>query len=211
LLCACACTAGFGREFSLDDCDAAIRTVRDEIARAAGEEKKKVLGGYLAVLERARDTKDVKGTLLLFHASACDHADTVRWLIREGADVNAKDSDGTTPLIGAVLMGSAESVRLLVAAGADVNARTGDNASTLLMIAPRSQKCMEIARLLIAAGADVNAKNDKGSTALSFAALAGNAEYVKFLLASKADVSVINKGGATALDAAVVTGHADIV
>ena len=54
----------------------------------------------------------------LFVASGSGHTDTVRVLLAQGADVNAKDNDGTTALMLARGTGQEEISRMLKKAGA---------------------------------------------------------------------------------------------
>lgn len=134
----------------------------------------------------------------------------VKYLIAEGANVNAAGRDGETALMSAVLKGSDELTGMLVAAGANVNAK--DKAGkTALMYAPQYHSSNPVVvKVLLAAGADVNAANDDGRTALMQAAGAGSAEIVKLLLDAKASVNTKDKKGLTALMAAGATYGAGI-
>jgi ankyrin repeat protein len=83
----------------------------------------------------------------LFYAIRGRHSDVLRWLIREGADVNATDEFGTTALIEAVEQDDLECVEALLAAGADIGVDANGTALT------RAQSRPVILRLLDA-GAD---------------------------------------------------------
>ena len=91
--------------------------------------------------------------------------EAARWLIANGADVNAKDDDGETPFHG---IWSAEIVKLLIANGADVNAKNDDGMTPLHRKA-QFGSAAEIAKVLIDNGAEVNAKSKDGWTPLDWA------------------------------------------
>ncbi len=65
---------------------------------------------------------DRAGRTALHYAATDGELDTVRRLIAEGADVNAKEDAGWTPLHFAADQGDLDIVETLIAAGADVNA-----------------------------------------------------------------------------------------
>ncbi|MFO0897751.1 MAG: ankyrin repeat domain-containing protein [Pirellulales bacterium] len=125
----------------------------------------------------------------LHYAAANGQLEVARWLIEQGADVNAEagryeNEHGSTALHAAVRRGDVSAARLLLEAGANVNA-PGYGFSPL-----HDAESVEMARLLLSRGADVNGKAwHDGSTPLHYAALHGNLELVKLLIESGADVN----------------------
>ncbi|XP_052795844.1 NAD-capped RNA hydrolase NUDT12-like [Mya arenaria] len=69
---------------------------------------------------------------------------------------------------------------------------------------------MDDVRLFLKGTFDVNVKNERGWTALMFAARNGHMGVVKELLQHGCDTTVINSTGQTALDMALFWNHADV-
>lgn len=61
------------------------------------------------------------GVAALSWAAILDDTEITKFLIEEGADVNAKSRDGSTPLHSAAFLGRVEIAELLIQQGADVN------------------------------------------------------------------------------------------
>ena len=80
---------------------------------------------------------------------------TLKDLIRAGADVNCSDTQGWTPLFHAAGIGSSEIMRLLIASGADLDSHR-DKGFTPLFLAILSRH-LEAIRLLLDAGASSDA------------------------------------------------------
>lgn len=96
-----------------------------------------------------------------------DRSNIARYLIEEGADVNATDSKGETALMWAAYAKDSERmVKLLLEKGADPNLRTKD--STALMRAAAGGN-IESVKMLLQAGAFVDATDENGKTALQIA------------------------------------------
>lgn len=57
----------------------------------------------------------------LFLAAGEGKLDVVRYLLDEGADVNARENWGSTPLIEAAYSGHADVIKELLLRGADIN------------------------------------------------------------------------------------------
>jgi ankyrin repeat protein len=96
--------------------------------------------------------------------------ESVKLLIEEGANVNAKDKRGETPLHEATKYGRLELVELIIKNGANVNVKNRDGQTSLYYSAASTylendpeKRYEKVAKLLIDNGADVNCKNREGT------------------------------------------------
>jgi ankyrin repeat protein len=153
------------------------------------------------------ETNSINWTALLFAARSC-RVEAVRFLIAEGADVNANDNFGRT-----VLMYAASPFR------------QGDDPFNKEV--PEKEDCLDILRLLIASGANINERaiddnnsviairvidyDEKGFTALMYAARGGRIEIAGLLLDSGADINFKSDDGIDALLIAVREGDSEMV
>jgi uncharacterized protein len=114
-------------------------------------------------------------------AAVFGHAAAAKYLVAQGADVNAVATNGSgyTALTGAVASGYTEIVAWLLTQGADVNHRYGPGYSPLLTAAANGH--LEIVKLLLQHGADPLAKANDGQTPLSLAETRGHAHIAEFL------------------------------
>lgn len=114
--------------------------------------------------------------------------ETLRTLLRDGADVNEAAGDGMTALHVAAERGDAALAEALIVAGSNVEAGTRIGNYTPLHIASRNGRT-GVVTLLVAAGADVEARTtNSGVMPLHLAAASGSAGAVRALLDAGADV-----------------------
>jgi uncharacterized protein len=143
-----------------------------------------------ALLQQSKrdvNAREVDGTTALHWAVQSNDLESVRLLLRAGADARAANRYGVTPLTLAAVNGSAPVIEALVKAGADVNA-TLPEGETVLMTAARTGDVAAV-RMLLAHGADVNAKEARfGETPLIWAATQNHGEAIKALVESGAAI-----------------------
>ena len=116
-------------------------------------------------------------------------ADTVRALLRDGADVNAAQGDGMTALHWSAINGDAGLTRVLLYAGANADSTTRLGGYTPLHLATNEGRG-EVVTVLLEAGSNPAAITDTGLVALHFAAQAGDAKAVLTLLEHGADINI---------------------
>lgn len=151
-----------------------------------------------ALLERGADVNardDFGRTALIFAIQYGAHADIVKDLLKKGADTNATLADGRTPLM--LSIDSPDIVKALVEKGADINAKNRDTGESVLMTMVLADN-PESVKSLLDRGASVNAKDDRGVTALMFAASNNKIVIAKLLLQKGADVNIKADNGETA-------------
>ena len=126
-----------------------------------------------------------------------DH-ETVRVLLEQQVDVNAREGDGATALHWAVEQDDVETVDALLRAGADVNA-ANDYGVTPVSLACTNRNAT-VVEALLAAGADPTAATMMGETALMTCTRTGSAAAVTALLDHGATVNAREEShGQTAL------------
>jgi len=109
--------------------------------------------GIMKALRARNAAVDGKGWTPLIYASTGGHDDLVRWLLGEGADINAQSPNGTTALMMAVREGKYSTALLLIARGANVSHRN-ENGASALDWAKRNDDTVMVERLRSAGARD---------------------------------------------------------
>ena len=179
------------------------------------------------------DTPNDLGSTPLHLACNNRSAAMVDRLLAAKANPNARLLDGETVLMTCARAGSAAAVKALLVHGADPKAKEPEHDQTALMWAAANGH-PDVTALLVEFGAEVRARSRSyaqtvvgeqtqragreelnytvtrgGSTALLFAARAGDAESAKLLLAAGADPNDSLPDGTSALVVAAQSGHRD--
>jgi len=164
-----------------------------------------VTSGFAGVLTAA-GTSDSR----LVEAARNQDQQTVRALLTQKADVNARASDGSTALLWLAHWNDAQTADLLLRAGAD------GNLANDFQTTPLSEACTngnsKLVRLLLKAGAHSNTAIATGETPLMTCARTGGADAVRLLVEYGAAVNAREpKQSQTALMWAAAERHPDVV
>jgi hypothetical protein len=150
-----------------------------------------------------------KGRTRLMSLAQLGDVERVSFLLKVGAEVEARNVDGMTPLHCASATGREAVVRLLLDRGAEVRAATSKGVTPLHVASQYGHAA--VVRLLLERGADVRAALPDGFTPLHSASLEGHEPVVRLLLDGGADANARDEEGRTALAVAGKAGHKDIV
>jgi len=126
----------------------------------------------LGINARVRAT----GYTALITASRYNNVGVIQFLLKSGADPNARTRTGKTALMWAAQNNRLKAARLLTEYKAKVNEQN-DHGDTPLMLT----RHMNMAKFLISNGANINAKNIDGKTALDIAIKEGKHKMEDFL------------------------------
>jgi ankyrin repeat protein len=133
----------------------------------------------------------------------------VSFLLKVGAEVEARDAEGTAALHWAGRKGHASIVRLLLDKGADVKARDWHAWTPLHCAGMKGHASVVL--LLLDKGADVNATTPALLMPLHLASMEGHKAVVRLLLDRGANVKATTTGGRASLHYAIEKGHAPVV
>ncbi len=134
----------------------------------------------------------------------------VEYLIKNGADIEARSDSQWTPLHSQAYKGNMDGVDLLLEHGADIEAKQFYGATPLLSSIRWDR--IDVTKFLIEKGANVNAADVLGRTALITSAIEGHLALAKILFEAKTDIHIKdNNYKRTALHFAALNGHLNIV
>ena len=159
----------------------------------------KVLLKYNADIENRCNDDDPDGNTPLFRA-ACSrgHVNVLRYLVENGADVNALLYENRTPLMLAILCGHLNAATFLMEHGADVNIHDNDGKTAVHYVVDKFSDSRDVLSCLVKHGADVNVLS-KNVTPLMSASARGKVNAATFLVEHGANVDLQSKHGDTAL------------
>jgi uncharacterized protein len=148
-------------------------------------------------------------------AAAHGQLNSVRALLKSGADVNTKGEVGFSALMLAARQGNHEVVKTLLEAGADPNVSIGiahvGRWSVLTMAMSRcNPNRIPLMDTLIAAGARVNPPKEDPITPLNHAIEQSDIEMIQAILQRGAEVNRTGKFGNTPLTTAVTMGDINV-
>ncbi len=126
------------------------------------------------------DGRDEGGNTELMRAALNGQSETVKTLLLDGVDVNARNHEGRTALMFAIANLHASTVQTLLDFGADVNVQASACGCTPLLLAAGSGD-IGITRALLKSGADPETICRPGRTALLVARERGHSDVVELI------------------------------
>ena len=120
------------------------------------------------------------GVTALMVACQWNRKELVRFLLENGADVDAKErQSGLNPLMYACISGNPQLVMLLLGKRPVVDSPDAAGRSALMVAANLGNA--EAVKLLVQGGADIHLTDNSGATALDWASEAGQQRVAEFL------------------------------
>eukprot|EP00940_MAST-03C_sp_MAST-3C-sp2_P001792 g1792.t1 len=179
------------RAYMVDVGDDQRRRVDPPVFYAAAEANFKCVRTLLDVPGTSANMRSVDGRTLLGFAVTSGGVETVKTVLRAGADVDTKGGPwGTSAeILLAAERGFCEIVRLLLDAGANVDTMIKTTHHTALYVASQNNHISTV-RLLIERGANLDIASRSGATPLFIAAQKGHEEICRRLIAAGACVNV---------------------
>ena len=174
--------------------------------------------GYLLQLQKYKEEKgeewnpneqDEVGCTPLIFAARNGKLSTVKFLIEDGADMEAPGYGGMRALHHAVNNIEEECLTYLIEKGASCQAR--DKAGDTAIHWAASRGVLNLVSAVIDGGCDVNASNNRGVTPLMKAVSSGHISCAHRLVTIGADKDRQDEDGNTALHYAAKAGFANIV
>ncbi len=166
-----------------------------------------LLGLAVLAMVPAFGAEQSEDEVAFFRAAQLDAAERVKKMLARGVNPNARDANGETGLIVAMRYQSLNVARVLMdQKGIDLEAKAPNGNTALMMAAFRKDKTALLE--LLQRGAQVN---QKGWTALHYAAAAGSVEIATILLDKYAYIDAETPSGMTPLMIAAREGQEDVV
>ena len=111
-------------------------------------------------------------------AAGAGHLEVCKYLLQEGADIDAQSDSGFTATFSACSSGNIEIVKFLYEAGADIEKRSNKGSTPLYIAAVHGH--LDIVSYLYSVGGNVDAADNNGLTALHAAVGAGGSSIKVF-------------------------------
>ncbi|KYO29127.1 ankyrin repeat domain-containing protein 55 [Alligator mississippiensis] len=150
---------------------------------------------------------DSEGCTPLMHAISGRQVDTVKLLLKMGANINTQDACGRTSLSLATYLGWLECCISLLRNGAKQN--IPDKNGRLPLHAATADLDVRLLTVLLQQSnlSEINHQDNEGMTALHWAAFHNRPQHVQILLQKGADLTLVDKDFKTALHWAVQSGN----
>ncbi len=150
-----------------------------------------------------------KGFNALHHAVSSSDISIIKFILDNGADIDAITDQGFTPLVIATLNKRVNVATYLIKEGANLNFVSKANWS--LIHYASYFNCPRLVKIYLKYDLPINLKTNLGQTALHWAAAGGFKQVIKYLVKAKANVNLQDNDGNTPFHYAVWHNHINIV
>jgi len=159
---------------------------------------------------RKLNIRNEYGATAMHHAAEHNHIGMIEYLIKNGADIEARNLPGDTALHIAVRRGYGTVAKLLIDAGVEVD-KKNYNGNAPLHDALSTEDGHALSYVLLNAGANPNIRDGDGNTPLHLVALIGSEIAIAHLLIDRgALVELRNREGSTSLFLAVEARYREL-
>jgi len=154
-------------------------------------------------------TVDFDGESALFYACENEHIDVIKYLIKEGINIECENNNGSTCFIYTCYDGKMKILKILIDNGANINHinKWGNNG---FMMACYNGK-IDTLKILIDNGANINHINERGNNGFMIACRNDFVDVVKLLINKVTNINHVNFDGITALALACQYDRFEIV
>jgi ankyrin repeat protein/uncharacterized caspase-like protein len=169
------------------------------------------LDSLMAIISKDKskiNTRHGLGITPLHYAVSTNRLAIVKYLVSQGAEIEASDNWGETPLLAAAKFGYIHIVEYLHSQGANINARDNDNRTPLHKVGYVGN--VEMAKSLVSRGANINARDNDIRTPLHIAVTMAEADMAEYLVSQGANVNTQDDSGESPLHTAVGMSYTHI-
>ncbi|NXU49144.1 ANR55 protein, partial [Turnix velox] len=195
------------RTYSTPAGDAAEETDLNVVYQAAANGDVNTLTAVIREDPSILECCDSEGCTPLMHAVSGRQVDTVKLLLKMGANINTQDACGRTSLSLATYLGWLEGSVSLLRNGAKQN--IPDKNGRLPLHAATAEPDMRLLNVLLQQSnlSEINHQDNEGMTSLHWAAFHNRPQHTQTLLYKGADPTLVDKDFKTALHWAVQSGN----
>jgi len=154
--------------------------------------------------------KSYRGWSALHYSCWKENLDVIKYLIKNGININLQTQGGNSPLNIAILFNNKNAIECLLTAGADINLKDSTGC-TPLKKAVQENDSLDIIELLIKHGANIDEPDNDGWTPLMNAVYNDESKIARLLLTYQANVNLKNSIGYTPIWYAVINKDTSII
>ncbi|NWR73616.1 ANR55 protein, partial [Centropus unirufus] len=201
------CTSTYSWAYSSPAGDAAEEIDLTVVFQAAANGDVNTLTAVIREDPSILECCDREGCTPLMHAVSGRQVDTVKLLLKMGANINTQDACGRTSLSLATYLGWLEGCVSLLRNGAKQN--IPDKNGRLPLHAATAEPDVRLLNVLLQQSnlSEINHQDNEGMTSLHWAAFHNRPQHTQTLLHKGADLTLVDKDFKTALHWAVQSGN----